>query len=137
PRRLAVHAALNHAAGNAGGEHAGTGQETRTMTAKIIDGVAIARKIRAEIKARAKALTARTGVTPGLAVIIAGDNPASEVYVRNKIRACEEAGIHSRGVRFPNDVTEEQILSSIDLLNRDPDIHGILVQLPLPAHIPV
>src|SRR5690606_12692805 len=94
-------------------------------------------RIRADIKARAEALTARTGVTPGLAVIIAGDNPASEVYVRNKIRACGEAGIHSRLVRFPADVTERHLLAAIGELNADPNVHGILVQLPLPAHIPV
>lgn len=107
------------------------------MSAKIIDGVAIARKIRADIKQRAEALTGRTGVTPGLAVIIAGHNPASEVYVRNKIRACGEAGIHSRLVRFEDNVTEAELLSAIEVLNADPTLHGILVQLPLPRHIPV
>ena len=107
------------------------------MSAKIIDGVAIARKIRADIKQRAEALAARTGVTPGLAVVIAGNNPASEVYVRNKIRACGEAGIHSRLVRFGETVTEGELIAAIRDLNADPTLHGILVQLPLPAHIPV
>jgi methylenetetrahydrofolate dehydrogenase (NADP+)/methenyltetrahydrofolate cyclohydrolase len=107
------------------------------MSAKIIDGVAIAREIRADIKRRAETLTSRTGVTPGLAVIIAGRNPASEVYVRNKIRACSDAGIHSRLVRFEDDVTEAQLVAAIDELNADPALHGVLVQLPLPKHIPV
>jgi methylenetetrahydrofolate dehydrogenase (NADP+)/methenyltetrahydrofolate cyclohydrolase len=107
------------------------------MSAKIIDGVAIARKIRADIKTRAEALAARSGVTPGLAVVIAGNNPASEVYVRNKIRACSDAGIHSRLVRFDDSVTEAELIGAIHELNADPTLHGVLVQLPLPAHIPV
>jgi len=104
------------------------------MTARIIDGAALARKIRAEVASRAAALTAR-GVTPGLAVVLVGENPASEIYVRNKVAACKDAGFHSVREQYPADLTEEQLLARIDALNADPAIHGILVQLPLPAHL--
>lgn len=106
------------------------------MTAKIIDGVAIAREVRIGIAARAKALAAR-GVKPSLTVMVVGENPASAVYVRNKVRACGEVGIESEVVRFPADASEEQILDRIRVLNETPAMHGILVQLPLPAHISV
>jgi methylenetetrahydrofolate dehydrogenase (NADP+)/methenyltetrahydrofolate cyclohydrolase len=106
------------------------------MTAKIIDGVAVAKKVRAEIAIRAQSLKAR-GVSPGLAVIIAGNNPASAIYVRNKIRACGDAGIHSEVFRFPDTVTEDELLRCIEVLNLNPTIHGILVQLPLPAGMSV
>ena len=106
------------------------------MVAKIIDGVAIARKVRVGIAARAQALKTR-GIHPALTVIMVGDNPASAVYVRNKIRACAEVGIKSEVIRYPVDVAEAELLACIDRLNRAPDIHGILVQLPLPPRISV
>ena len=101
------------------------------MSAKIIDGKAIAQEVRREWKARAQTLRAR-GVTPGLAVIIAGDNPASRVYVRHKTRACADVGIHSELHEFPVDAREEDVLPLIAALNAAAHIHGILVQLPLP-----
>jgi methylenetetrahydrofolate dehydrogenase (NADP+)/methenyltetrahydrofolate cyclohydrolase len=103
------------------------------MTATLIDGVAVSKAIRAQWKQRVEALKAR-GVTPGLAVILAGDNPASQVYVRNKVKACGEVGLHSEVHLFPAQVAQETVLSKIEELNRDPSIHGILVQLPLPPH---
>ncbi len=106
------------------------------MVAKVIDGVAIAKEVRIGIAARAEALKAR-GVHPALAVIMVGDNHASEIYVRNKVRACGEAGIKSEVIRFGADVSERQLLDCIAQLNANPGIHGILVQLPLPAHISV
>lgn len=107
------------------------------MTAKIIDGVAIARKVRTAIRARAQALKAAHGIEPGLAVIMAGDNPASAVYVRNKVRACGEVGINSKVLRFPATVAESELLDCIRGLNADPAIHGILVQLPIPPAISI
>ena len=104
------------------------------MTATIIDGNAIAKAVRAQWKERAEKLKAR-GVTPGLAVIIVGDNPASQVYVRNKVRACAEAGLYSEKIELPADTTEETLLARIRALNDNPAIHGILVQLPLPKRI--
>lgn len=104
------------------------------MTAKLIDGLALSKTLRAEVAARAAALTAR-GRKPGLAVVLVGDNPASEVYVRNKVKACEDNGIHSSYDRYPATLGEAELLARIDELNRDPAIHGILVQLPLPPHI--
>jgi methylenetetrahydrofolate dehydrogenase (NADP+) / methenyltetrahydrofolate cyclohydrolase len=104
------------------------------MTAKIIDGIAIAREVRIGIAARAAILKSH-GVLPALTVIMVGDDPASAVYVRNKVRACREAGIKSEVVRLPADVSEESLLSEIRALNDSPDVHGILVQLPLPPHI--
>lgn len=103
-------------------------------TAKIIDGVAVAAEIRNGCRERIHALTAR-GVKPGLAVILVGSDPASAVYVRNKIRACAEVGIHSARYEFGTDVGSETILATIEQLNTDPTIHGILVQLPLPSHL--
>ncbi len=109
---------------------------TPQMSANIIDGNAVARKVRAEIKQRAESLKAR-GVVPGLVVIMVGENAASAVYVRNKVRACGEAGINSRVLNFSADVSEETLVNSIQNLNADPNVHGILVQLPLPPSIPV
>ena len=104
------------------------------MTAQLIDGVALSKKLRADVAERATALRAR-GVVPGLAVVLVGDNPASQVYVRNKVKACEDSGLYSVLERYPTTLTEAELLGRIDALNRDPAIHGILVQLPLPAHI--
>ncbi len=103
------------------------------MTARIIDGTAIAKETRAQWKVRAEALTQR-GVTPGLAVVLVGDNPASRVYVRNKIKACAENGVHSELYEFPVTAPQEAVLSRLEALAVDTKIHGILVQLPLPAH---
>jgi methylenetetrahydrofolate dehydrogenase (NADP+) / methenyltetrahydrofolate cyclohydrolase len=104
------------------------------MTAKLIDGNALSKTLRANVATRAAALTAR-GHQPGLAVVLVGDNPASEVYVRNKVKACEDNGLFSSYDRYPATLSEADLLARIDELNRDPKIHGILVQLPLPAHI--
>lgn len=104
------------------------------MTAQRIDGLALSAQIRLEVAQRARACTA-AGHQPGLAVILVGDNPASQVYVRNKIKACEQTGIHSVLEQHPADLTEAALLARIDALNTDPAIHGILVQLPLPRHI--
>jgi methylenetetrahydrofolate dehydrogenase (NADP+) / methenyltetrahydrofolate cyclohydrolase len=106
------------------------------MTAKLIDGVAIARSVRVGISERASALKAR-GVNPALTVILVGDDPASAIYVRNKVRACAEVGIKSEVVRLPGDIAERQLLERIRALNDAPSVHGILVQLPLPRHISV
>jgi len=104
------------------------------MTAKIIDGKTIAQQVRAEWKLRADALKAR-GTTPGLAVIIVGEDPASKVYVANKVKACAELGLHSEHIVLPADTSEATLLDRIAKLNSDPKIHGILVQLPVPRHI--
>ncbi len=104
------------------------------MTAQLLDGKAIAQDIRAEIKQRVAALHGQTGVTPALSVILVGQNPASRLYVRNKIKACEEVGIRSALHEFPADVAADTVIGRIVELNRDPNVHGILVQLPLPAH---
>jgi len=104
------------------------------MTAKIIDGVAIARAVRVGIAERAAVLRDK-GVSPALTMIMVGDNPASAVYVRNKVRACGEVGINSHVLRLPADTSEDHLLDCIRKLNANPDVHGILVQLPLPAHI--
>ena len=104
------------------------------MSAQLIDGVALSQKLRAEIASRAAALTAK-GKQPGLAVILVGDDPASHVYVRNKVKACEDAGIRSVKEQYAADMTEQALLERIATLNADPGIHGILVQMPLPKHI--
>jgi methylenetetrahydrofolate dehydrogenase (NADP+)/methenyltetrahydrofolate cyclohydrolase len=104
------------------------------MPAQLIDGIALSQKLRTEIAARAAALTAK-GKQPGLAVIIVGDDPASHVYVRNKVKACEDAGFYSLKDQYPADLTEAALLERIAALNADPAIHGILVQMPLPKHI--
>ena len=104
------------------------------MTAQLIDGNALSRQLRADVAQRAAALKAR-GVTPGLAVVLVGDNPASQVYVRNKVKACEDSGLHSLLEKYDATLSEADLLARVDALNNDPSIHGILVQLPLPAHI--
>ena len=104
------------------------------MTAQLIDGTALSRQIRAEVGQRAAALTAR-GHRPGLAVILVGDDPASAVYVRNKVKACGEHGLHSVLERYDASLSEAELLARIEALNADPAIHGILVQMPLPRHI--
>ncbi|HEY6808983.1 MAG TPA: bifunctional methylenetetrahydrofolate dehydrogenase/methenyltetrahydrofolate cyclohydrolase FolD [Gemmatimonadales bacterium] len=102
--------------------------------AKLIDGVAIAKAMRGELAAEIAALQAR-GVTPGLAVVLVGENPASQVYVRMKGKACEEAGMHSETIVLPATATEAELLAVVDRLNADPNIHGFLVQKPLPKQI--
>jgi methylenetetrahydrofolate dehydrogenase (NADP+)/methenyltetrahydrofolate cyclohydrolase len=104
------------------------------MSGRLIDGKALADTLRAEFKTRVAALAAK-GHRPGLAVILAGEDPASQVYVRNKVNACEAAGIFSLKIDYPADVPQEILLAKIAELNADPAIHGILVQLPLPGHI--
>ena len=104
------------------------------MTAALIDGNALSRQLREEVTHRAAALRAR-GHTPGLAVILVGDNPASQVYVRNKVKACHDTGMHSVLEQYPATMTEAELLSRVEALNHDDSIHGILVQLPLPDHI--
>ena len=104
------------------------------MSAHIIDGNALAQHWREQVARDCVALQAR-GVKPGLAVLLVGDNPASQVYVRNKVKACEQAGLHSVLEQLPADLSESDLLARVEALNRDPLIHGILVQLPLPAHI--
>jgi methylenetetrahydrofolate dehydrogenase (NADP+)/methenyltetrahydrofolate cyclohydrolase len=107
------------------------------MSARIIDGKAIAAKIREEQKQRILRLQQQHGVRPGLAVILVGSDPGSQVYVRNKVTACKDVGIRSELVEMPATATQDQLLSRIDAFNTDPTIHGILVQLPLPPQIDV
>ena len=104
------------------------------MSANILDGKVISAELKAKVAERAAALKAR-GVTPGLAVILVGNDPASEIYVRNKGKGCEETGMLSRTVRMDADTTQEALEAEIEKLNEDPAIHGILVQLPLPKHL--
>ena len=104
------------------------------MTAKIIDGVALSRQIREDLGRRAQVLAAQ-GRRPGLAVILVGDDPASAVYVRNKVKACEAHGLHSVFEKYDAGLAEADLLGRIRALNADPGIHGILVQMPLPRHI--
>jgi len=104
------------------------------MSAHIIDGNALAQHWREQVARDCVALQAR-GVKPGLAVLLVGDNPASQVYVRNKVKACVQAGLHSVLEHLPANLSESDLLARVEALNRDPLIHGILVQLPLPAHI--
>ena len=104
------------------------------MTAQLIDGNAVARTIRAEVAERTAALKAR-GITPSLAVILVGEDPASQVYVGKKVEACQQAGMHSVLERYEATMTEADLLERVRALNADPAIHGILVQLPLPKHI--
>jgi methylenetetrahydrofolate dehydrogenase (NADP+)/methenyltetrahydrofolate cyclohydrolase len=103
-------------------------------TARLIDGTALSKQIRAEVAARAAALTAR-GHQPGLAVILVGEDPASQVYVRNKVKACEEHGLRSVFEKYEATLSEADLLARIAALNADRSIHGILVQMPLPKHI--
>ena len=104
------------------------------MTAQRIDGNALSQILRADVTKRATALKAK-GITPGLAVILVGENPASQVYVRNKVKACHDSGLHSLLEKHPDTLTQEALLDRIAALNQDASIHGILVQLPLPKHI--
>jgi methylenetetrahydrofolate dehydrogenase (NADP+)/methenyltetrahydrofolate cyclohydrolase len=104
------------------------------MAARILDGKSLAAKVRAAVKRDVEALAQR-GIRPGLAVILAGDNAASRVYVRNKVRACEETGVRSEMYELPANVSEDALIDRVLALNDDPDIHGILVQLPLPKQI--
>jgi methylenetetrahydrofolate dehydrogenase (NADP+)/methenyltetrahydrofolate cyclohydrolase len=104
------------------------------MTAQLIDGNALSKQLRAQVAADTAALKAK-GLTPGLAVVLVGDNQASQVYVRNKVKACEDAGLHSVLEKYEATMTEADLLARVEALNNDASIHGILVQLPLPAHI--
>ena len=103
--------------------------------AKIINGKEISAAIRAEIKEATERLVAENGVRPGLAVIIVGEDPASQVYVRNKKRACDEVGFYSESYELPENTTQEELNALVDRLNKDEKIHGILCQLPLPKHL--
>jgi len=104
------------------------------MTAQLIDGNALSKTWRLDVASRAALLKTR-GVIPGLAVVLVGENAASQVYVRNKVKACEDNGLHSVLEKYPAEMSEADLLMRVDALNNDPSIHGILVQLPLPAHI--
>ena len=104
------------------------------MTAHLIDGNALSQQLRQNVAERARALKNR-GITPGLAVVLVGDNPASQVYVRNKVKACQDAGLHSVLEKYEANLSEADLLARVDALNKDPSIHGILVQLPLPDHM--
>jgi methylenetetrahydrofolate dehydrogenase (NADP+)/methenyltetrahydrofolate cyclohydrolase len=104
------------------------------MVAKIISGPEVAEQIRQELRAKVAELKAK-GITPGLAVVLVGEDPASRQYVRNKEKACEELGLYSRTIKLPADASEGKVLAVVDELNSDPAIHGFLVQLPLPKHI--
>ncbi|MDX3905099.1 MAG: bifunctional methylenetetrahydrofolate dehydrogenase/methenyltetrahydrofolate cyclohydrolase FolD [Pigmentiphaga sp.] len=104
------------------------------MPARLINGNDLSKQIRSDIAQRAAQLT-QQGTRPGLAVILVGDDPASHVYVRNKVKACHDAGFHSVLEKYEASLTEAELLARIDLLNHDPSIHGILVQMPLPKHI--
>ncbi len=103
--------------------------------ANIIDGKAISTAVRTEIKEETKAFIAEAGIVPGLAVVIVGTDPASQVYVRNKRRACEEVGFYSEAYELPEETAQAELEALVDRLNADPRIHGILVQLPLPKHL--
>ena len=104
------------------------------MPARLIDGTAVGNRLRAELQPDIRALRDR-GVTPGLAAVLVGDNPASATYVRMKGKACEDAGLYHETIRLPRDTSETELLALVDRLNADPKIHGILVQLPLPKQI--
>ncbi|QJC56880.1 Bifunctional protein FolD protein [Polaromonas vacuolata] len=104
------------------------------MTAQRIDGTALSKQLRSEVAERAQALRVR-GIIPGLAVILVGESPASQVYVRNKVKACEDSGLYSVLEKYDADMSQADLLARIDALNQDPSIHGVLVQLPLPPHI--
>src|SRR3978361_1398045 len=104
------------------------------MSAQLINGTLLSEQLRADVAKRASALTAK-GKQPGLAVVLVGDNQASQVYVRNKVKACEDNGLHSVMDRYDATLSEAMLLDRIAALNADPKLRGILVQLPLPAHI--
>jgi methylenetetrahydrofolate dehydrogenase (NADP+)/methenyltetrahydrofolate cyclohydrolase len=105
------------------------------MTARLIDGKAIAASVRAQVKEKVAAFTARTGVRPGLTVVLVGENPASQVYVRHKGKAASDAGFLSRQIDLPETTPESELLDLVARLNADDTVHGILVQLPLPKQI--
>lgn len=105
------------------------------MTARLLEGKVFAAKLKEEAGKKAQELKAKYGITPGLTVIIVGENPASQVYVRNKHKACTELGFYSEGVELPATTTREELLAEIQRLNNDEKIHGILVQLPLPKEL--
>jgi methylenetetrahydrofolate dehydrogenase (NADP+) / methenyltetrahydrofolate cyclohydrolase len=105
------------------------------VAALILDGKALAEKVRRQVAADAAAFVAETGVVPGLTVVLVGEDPASQVYVRNKAAACKAAGMSGAVLRLPADTSQDELLSTIDRLNADPVVHGILVQLPLPKQI--
>ena len=104
------------------------------VSAQKIDGIALSAQLRSDLSARVTALKAK-GVAPGLAVILVGDDPASAVYVRNKVKACADTGVHSVFEKYEASLSEAELLTRIASLNTDPTIHGILVQMPLPKHI--
>jgi methylenetetrahydrofolate dehydrogenase (NADP+)/methenyltetrahydrofolate cyclohydrolase len=104
------------------------------MTGRLIDGVALAAKIREDVAKRSATLIA-AGTKPGLAVVLVGSDPASQVYVKNKVAACQKAGLHSVLEQYPSSMTQAELLERVRILNADPAIHGILIQLPLPKHI--
>ena len=103
--------------------------------AELIDGKVVSQSVRDEVAELTAKLKGDTGVVPGLAAVLVGEDPASEIYVRNKRKACEKVGIYSEEHKLPADTTEQQLLDLVNKLNDDPKIHGILVQLPLPDHI--
>ncbi len=105
------------------------------MTAKLIDGKAVAAAVQARVKSEAEALKAQRGVTPGLATVLIGENPASQAYVGSKQKMCNELGMHSVGRNLPADISQKEALKVVEELGADPKVHGILVQLPLPAHL--
>jgi methylenetetrahydrofolate dehydrogenase (NADP+)/methenyltetrahydrofolate cyclohydrolase len=105
------------------------------MTAQLIDGAALAKVVRGQAAEAAARMRAKRGIPPGLAVILVGDDPASAVYVRNKVKACEEAGFHSVLERYDATMSQPELLARVAALNTDPAIHGILVQMPLPRHL--
>ncbi len=105
------------------------------MSAQIIDGKAMAKEVREEVAEGVRALVEKSGKAPGLAVVLVGEDPASQTYVRNKGRAAEKCGMYSRQENRAADITQEELIALVDELNDDPDIHGILVQLPLPKHL--
>ena len=110
-------------------------QKGKAMTARILSGTEIAKEIRKELKVEIDELKAKHGITPGLAVVLVGEDPGSQVYVRNKIKTCETLGVKSLEYRYAADYPESDLLALIDKLNQNDEVHGILVQLPLPKHI--
>jgi len=123
--------AQTHTASSGGAASAGP---DTTDAAQLIDGTAIGRLVRRDVAEEVERLTA-LGITPGLSVVLVGDDPASAVYVRSKGKACEEAGMRGETIRLPAETSEDALLAQVDRLNADPNVHGILVQMPLPRHI--
>jgi methylenetetrahydrofolate dehydrogenase (NADP+) / methenyltetrahydrofolate cyclohydrolase len=105
------------------------------VTAQLLDGKALAERVRRQVAEETGSFIAQTGVVPGLTVVLVGEDPASQVYVRNKAAACKAAGMNGHALRLPANISEAELLSTIERLNSDPAVHGILVQLPLPTHI--